>query len=288
MKPLINFIGAGNLGKTIARLIVNHDLGTIQGIANRTLKSSVEASKFISEGTPYTIGSLPPADITFVTTPDDDIQKCCEDLVLNSQLKKESIILHCSGSLSSQILTSAKKYNCHVASVHPMKSFANPTLNVSQYTGTYCAIEGDPEATLILHNFFRDIGSITYDIDGSKKGSYHAAGVFASNYIVALCHEAISCLEDATVNDEVAAKVILNLMRGTLDNLEANRSPIKSLTGPIKRGDAATIQKHLNSLHNPRVLSLYKQLGLSTLKIASLAQDKENEIKNLLTESNIT
>lgn len=286
MNPTINIIGAGNLGKTIAKLIFTHNASLIQGICNSSIESGEKAAYFIGQGEARKINELLPADITFITTPDDQIELCCNKLVESSNLKEGSIVLHCSGSLSSEVLRMAKKRGCFAASVHPMRSFAKPELSVAQYPGTYCAIEGDEKAVVVLHNIFTDIGSILYTVNRNKKGSYHAAGVFASNYLVTICQNAFFCLEDAEVEKEMASKIIISLMKSTLNNLEATLSPEKSLTGPIQRGDINTLIKHLDSLPQP-ISQLYKILGLATLPIANLPKDKREKIEDLFLKVNL-
>lgn len=286
MNPTINIIGAGNLGKTIAKLIFTHNVGLIQGICNSSIESSEKAAYFIGKGEAKKINELLPADITFITTPDDKIELCCNKLVKSSNLKEGSIVLHCSGSLSSEILKMTKKRGCFTASVHPMRSFVKPEINVQQYSGTYCAIEGDDKATVMLHKVFTDIGSILYTVNRKKKGSYHAAGVFASNYLVTIYQNALFCLEDAKVEKEMAAKIVISLMKSTLNNLEVTLSSEKSLTGPIQRGDINTVIKHLDSLPQP-ISQLYKTLGLATLPIANLSKDKREKIEALFLKANL-
>ncbi|KAF5279904.1 hypothetical protein FQR65_LT15155 [Abscondita terminalis] len=273
-----------NLGKTIGKLFFAHDVGYIQGICNTTIKSSKEAVNFIGQGGVIkSINELLPADITLITTPDDQIELCCQQLAKNLNLKKDSIVLHCSGSLSSDVLKIIKEKNCFIASAHPMRSFAKPDISFKQYAGTYCAIEGDNEAVNIIKELFTKIGSVVYSIDKEKKSSYHASGVFASNYLVTLCQNSLLCLKDAGVESEISMKIIASLMQSTLNNLETTLSPEKSLTGPIKRGDINTITKHLNALPEP-LADLYKTLGLATLDIANLPGDKEKKIAELLSQ----
>lgn len=284
MRPTaVNFIGAGNLGKTIATLIAKQSTIVIQGVCNSSLESSQQAINLIGQGTAYgNIIDLPPADITFITTPDNDIETCCHILSTSKQLKPSSIIVHCSGSLSSDVLSAVKIQNCHVASTHPMRSFANPEISIREYEGTYCAIEGDEDAITILQPLFLKIGSITYTIDRSKKAMYHAAGVFASNYLIAIAERSQYCLKQAGVDNGTAINITLSLMQGTLKNLEITESPEKSLTGPIKRGDIETIKKHLKAMPNKRLSDLYKSLGLATVRVAKLKNNKAQEIESLL------
>ncbi|MCB1454676.1 MAG: DUF2520 domain-containing protein [Rhizobiaceae bacterium] len=280
----INFIGAGNLGKTIAHLIRRHETATIQGICNSTLESSQKAIQFIGEGAAFSkITDLPPCDITFITTADDNIQQCCEILSTSNLLKPGSIVLHCSGSLSSEILSSSKVKGCFTASAHPMRSFANPAVSINQYKGTYCAIEGDTDAISTVRTLFTKIGSTTFEIERTKKSIYHTAGVFASNYLVAIAERSQNCLEQAGVEKELAIRITLNLMQGTLKNLEFTLSPEDSLTGPIKRGDKETVKKHLRAISDKRLSTLYRSLGLATLNVANLPNEKAKEIESLLT-----
>ncbi|MES2997807.1 MAG: DUF2520 domain-containing protein [Pseudomonadota bacterium] len=281
MKSIINIIGAGNLGKTIGKLIFSNDVGFIQGICNTSTKSGSEAASFIGQGEVKTISELLPVDITFITTTDDQIELCCQQLSKSSKLKKDSIVVHCSGSLSSEVLRTVKEKGCFIASVHPMRSFAKPDISFKQYGGTYCAIEGDHEAINRLEDLFTKIGSVVYAINKDKKSAYHAAGVFASTYLVTLCQTSLLCLKDAGVENEMSMKIIASLMQSTLKNLETTLSPEKSLTGPIKRGDINTIPKHLSALPEP-FANLYKTLGLATLGIAHLPKDVEKKIAELL------
>ena len=98
---LINFIGCGRVGKSIAHLFCTNKLATIGGIVTSSLKSAATSVEFIGEGTAYTaMKNLSPADIYFITTPDEIIEATCNRLVKETILKKESIVVHCSGSLS--------------------------------------------------------------------------------------------------------------------------------------------------------------------------------------------
>lgn len=287
--PIINIIGAGNLGKTIAKLIVTNRAGNIQGICNSTLNSAKNAAEFITEGKCFEkIQDLPPSDITFIATPDNILQDCCKELAKSENLQPGSIIVHFSGALTSKILESVKIKSCFIASIHPMRSFAQPEISVLKYNPTYCAFEGDQQAIESLQKTFQMIGSITFQINSDKKSFYHSSGVFASNYLIVLFKTAISCLEEAGVETEIAFKLILSLMQGTLNNLESTLSPEKSLTGPIKRGDDKTIIDHLNSLESKNLSNLYKQLGLAALNIAGLKKEKEEEIRLLLSEQTTT
>ena len=166
-------------------------------------------------------------------------------------------------------MSAVKVKEALVVSFHPMKSFSDPALSVENYAGTYCAMEGDAEALRILEPIFNSMGSITYQIDKEKKSLYHAAGVFASNYLVTLSQQAVNCLTEAGVEEQMALNVIISLMKGTVSNLEKSMSPREALTGPIKRGDVSTIKKHLSAFSDSKQRALYSTLGKATIPLTS-------------------
>lgn len=280
----INIIGAGRLGKTIGKLIATQRAGIIQGICNQSLESSCCAVEFIGEGKAYDqISQLPPADITLITTPDDDIKVAAIHLSNSEMLKEGSFVIHCSGSLTSAELEPVKAKPCYTASVHPMHSFANPAISVNTFANTYCAIEGEDSAVATATILFKKIGALTYAVNSDKKALYHAAGVIASNYLVTLCNQAKTCMESAGVEEKMAMKIITSLMQGTLTNLSTTLSPKNSLTGPIKRGDEKTIAKHKEAfISNQELNSFYSEMGLLTLELVEHEKDKDVSLRSLL------
>lgn len=284
MPLLINIIGAGNLGATIGHLLAKQStLVSIGGILNRSDTNTLRAIKFIGSGVGYTrIEDLPSADITLITTPDDAIINTAIELAKNSRLKTGSIVIHCSGSLSSDALKEVSKKGCFVASVHPMRSFAHPALSIEQFSGTYCALEGDQKALPTLKQLFEQIGSITFEINKEQKPLYHAAGVFCSNYLITLAHLACDCFIEAGLQKDTAIKIITNLMKGSLTNLIKTSSLEQALTGPIQRGDISTIKNHMNAFAFIEQKELYALLGKATLSLTHHNSDlKERIIKAL-------
>lgn len=283
MTRILNIIGAGHLGKTIGYLLAKHPLIRIGAICNTSKISSEAAIQFIGKGSYCaSISELPAADITLIATPDDLIATTCAQLSQNPLLKPDSIVMHCSGSLTSDTLNTAAEKGCLVASIHPMRSFAKPEISVEQYKGTYCAMEGDKKAIPILKTLFEEIGSVTYEIDKQKKASYHAAGVFSSNYLVTLAHQALTCMKEAGVEQDIAMRIITNLMHGSVSNLSSTLSPEQSLTGPIQRGDIATIKKHIEAFQDQNQKALYASLGKATLAITKHDEATKDKIKAAL------
>lgn len=281
----INFIGCGGLGKTIAKLIHIHKLGTITGIKNSSYKSTVNAIQFIGEGKACaTFKELPPADLYFIATSDDQIQPSCEQLSHEHIFKKNTIVIHLSGSRTSDILISAKNKGCHIASFHPIKSFVNPETHLSDFKDTYCAVEGDKIAVDYITHLFQKLGAIVFTINKDQKALYHAACVIANNYLVTLHHSASKCFQESGVDKTTAEKLTSSLMQNMLNNLN-NLTYQEALTGPIQRGDIKTITSHLQTLQpNELIKNIYAVLGLGTLALTKHDQEQKEILEKILQE----
>lgn len=284
-KPTINIIGCGKLGKSIGKLLSNSQTVEIKGIVNTTLASAEKARDYIGNGTAYsTINELPLADIYLIATKDSAIKEIAAQLTVEKLIPEQAILIHCSGSLSSDELKIAKDSQFHAVSIHPIKSFASPDQAVSTFKGTYCAIEGDHQAIAMLTPLFEDIGGIVFPIDKKNKKIYHAGGVMANNYLVTLHYYATQCYLAAGIDKEIAKKIVSMLMQDGLSNIDKLPHD-KALTGPIQRGDIHTIQQHLSALDTPciaeKTKALYVMLGQGTVEFTS----HQSDIKKTLRES---
>ena len=264
----ISFIGCGKTGKTIAKLISSKKLGEIEGIYNSTYSSSEATVKYLKQGKSCRhLYELPQSDIYFITTPDDMIENVCMMLTEQVVLKPGTIIVHCSGLLPSLVLTSARRKGCYIASMHPIKSMANPDISSSNFDNTYCGYEGDIQAKLVLKKLFENMGAIVFDVDRNSKSLYHAGLVIASNYMITLIYSATKCLENAGIKPSTAKKINIKLIQDALVNLETMPWE-RALTGPLQRGDLSTISNHLMSLKaSPDIKEMYMAFAKSTLDL---------------------
>ncbi len=121
----------------------------------------------------------------------------------------------------------------------------------------------------------------------ADKVAYHAAAVLACNYLITLVKLATDLWQTFNVPTNQAAKALMPLLQGTLNNINNVGIP-QCLTGPIARGDSGTIKKHLNALKKvaPSVLSTYRELGRQTIPVAlakgRINQQQADELQALL------
>lgn len=275
----LNIIGAGKLGKTLGYLL--KDKLHIKNILNRSQFSANAARDFIGAGDALThYADLTPADIYLIAVPDTQISLACLALVDTQILKPGDIVFHCSGLLSSDLLIPAQAAGASIASLHPNKSFAKPENSITDFAGTFCALEGDPAATDCLTKIFTALGAIIFPLEKENKEIYHAASTIASNYLVTLSSIAFSCYKKAGLSDEIAKSIANNLMQGTLENL-MKLSHQQALTGAIQRGDQLTLSQHMQALAcQPDIQKIYALLGLQTLALTTHDEEKKQQLAN--------
>ena len=270
-RKTLNIIGAGHVGMSLAHLWHRNGVFTVQDITNRSLESARRAVTFIGAGHAVSLLSeMEPADVWMIGVGDDMIRPCCEQLAALGKLHSGAIAFHCSGAWSSAELDAARLRGAAIASIHPIRSFAAPERVIDNFAETWCGAEGDVQALEILAPAFVAIGAHVITINPSAKTVYHAAAVFACNYLVTLLDIGVNAYGAAGVSPETALKIMEPLVRGTVNNV-FRVGPISALTGPIARGDLATAEKQSHAVHawNKEYGALYDQFMKLTIELAT-------------------
>jgi predicted short-subunit dehydrogenase-like oxidoreductase (DUF2520 family) len=268
--PHLNIVGAGRLGRTLARLWREAGMLHIGAVYSRAPASRRSAIEFIGGGKPCThVADLPPATMTLIAVPDAAIAGVAIGLADAIPDWRDQLVFHCSGLHSSQLLAPLAARGAAVASAHPLHSFADPIRSLGTFTGTVCALEGDSAAVATLSALFEGIAATTVVIEADAKPLYHAAAAMASNYLVALLDSSAALLASAGIAPTLTTAMLEPLVRQTTDNVFA-RGADHALTGPIARGDWTTVAAHLRAIEDrqPALLPLYRALGVATLAIA--------------------
>lgn len=265
-----NVIGAGRVGRTLAALWASHRTFAIQDVLDRTIEGARTAVEFIGQGTPIDgPQAVRAADVWMLTTPDSRIAQACDQLAGWGVLRAGDIVFHCSGTLGADQLHAAATAGALTASVHPLKTFADPSAARRTFAGTYCAAEGDAVAIAVLTRALEDIGARVANIDPQHKTLYHAASVIVCNYLAALLETGLRCYEQAGLPRATALQMIEPIVRETVQNVFA-LGPAGALTGPIARGDESVVMRHVDALTKwqPQVAQIYRELGVVAVQLA--------------------
>jgi predicted short-subunit dehydrogenase-like oxidoreductase (DUF2520 family) len=270
----IGFIGAGTVGTALAVLLSRKEYSV--AAVYDTNNASAERLSTLVKGCRIMQSSqqvADAADLIFITTPDDAIAQVASHVKWAASKK----IVHCSGANSVAILDRAKTLGAQVGGFHPLQTFAGIQQAIENTPGSTIAIEAEEPLLSSLQEMAYSLDCNWIKLKAGDKVAYHAAAVFASNYLVTLVKMATDLWQTFSIPPEQSVKALIPLMRGTLHNMETIGLP-NCLTGPIARSDVDTIRKHLDEIRDktPELLFPYKELGLQTIPIAT-AKGKLNK-----------
>jgi predicted short-subunit dehydrogenase-like oxidoreductase (DUF2520 family) len=278
------FIGAGTTGTALA-VRLSQKGWPVVAVSSRTLSSAQRLARRVPNcQVCHTVQRLADvAEMVFITTPDDVIAKVCSEV----RWHKGQSILHCSGAHSVDILEPARKLGAAVGSFHPLQTFADVDQAIANLPGSTFALEAEEPLLSTLKELTHLLNGNWVELKPGDKVLYHAAAVFACNYLVTLVKLALDLWRDFGVSSKEATSALLPLLRGTINNIDNIGLP-NCLTGPVARGDLGTMKRHLSALEarNPSLLTTYKELGLQTIPIAlakgNVNAQKAEEMKTLL------
>ncbi|HTD05266.1 Rossmann-like and DUF2520 domain-containing protein [Undibacterium sp.] len=270
MKSL-SIIGAGKVGRVFGRQLALHGVFDVSQVLNRSLASARQAVGFIGAGVAVADWSaLRKTDIYLLSVPDDRIAAICETLWQRKLLDRHSLVFHCSGAKASTELAAATTAGAAVASVHPVRSFADVEAVSAGFAGTICSLEGDTRALAVLTPALEAIQAQVVQISAEAKLLYHAGSVFASNYLVSLMDVALRTYAAAGIPPATAKAMAAPLAQQTLDNV-FRLGAEQALTGPIARGDMLTVEQQLQKVADwdETAAGIYRSFIPATVNLAA-------------------
>lgn len=238
----LNLIGAGHVGRVLGKLLAQQGGWQLQDVLTRSQSSAQQAVEFMGAGRAVdSHAQLRPADVWLLAVSDDQIVPASAALAQAIPLKG-AVIFHCSGALASDRMQAARDAGALLASVHPIRSFADTAAVAAQFAGTFCGIEGDAAALELLTPALQAIGAQPVQINAAAKTVYHAAAVFASNYLVTVLDAALRAYQAAGIPESIARQMAQPLASESMANV-FRLGAAAALSGPIARGDMATVAR---------------------------------------------
>ena len=260
----IGLIGPGRAGVGLALALARAGYSVYLHGRN---KKSVPAPLTLTIGD----GAKPPpwigeTDVVILTVRDDAITPLATSLAKSRAISERHVVLHLSGVQGQEALGPLVTSRAALGSLHPLQTIVEPELTPGRLKGAWAAVEGMPRAVEAGERIAQDLGMRPFRIATKSKAIYHAGAVFASNYLVVVEAIAQRLLRHAGLSDADAWAALRPLVEGTFENL-TRHEPREALTGPVMRGDTATIVRHLESLAVDDA-KLYRALGRAALELA--------------------
>ena len=200
----------------------------------------------------------------FLAVPDQAVEEVAAALARLKPSPRLSFV-HVSGALGLGALDVLRDHP--VGSFHPLQSFPAPG-EPSAFRGITVALDASTTTLMRrLRALARAVGATPKRVGDEDRVLYHAAAVYASNFVDVVVAEAVRLLGEIGWSEAEATNALLPLVDGAVAGIR-ERGPVQALTGPIRRGDAETVKRHLESLDRLDRGAEYRMLGKIALEIA--------------------
>ena len=261
----IGFIGAGRLGKALAWSLAGAGMQVTRAASNKLLDAQALASRIALCEAVTAQQLVDNCDLVFVTTPD----KAIASTVAALRWRAGQAVVHCSGVTEVDALAAARQQGAQVGGFHPMQTFGDPLAAVNSLPGSTITVEASEPLNSWLVAVSDRLNCRVNRLPPGMRARYHAAAGFTSQFINALFAEAATVWGSWGASEEDALRALMPMARGTLSSIESV-GIAKGMPGPVSRGDAASVEKHLAALATlgPEMLGFYRTLCASTVPLA--------------------
>ena len=265
----IGFIGAGRVATTLATAWQAAG-ECIVGASSRSpasamaLAASCPGARVFQSATEL----IEQADLIFVTVPDSMIEPVAGAL----PWRPGQFVVHCSAACEVDLLQHAQALGALVGGFHPLQIFSDPVVARQHLAGSSVAIEASGLLQEHLVRLAKTLDMKPLSLRPGARLSYHLAGNFAASGLLALLAEAENLWAESGLNRDDALSALLPLSLGTLDSAR-QLGLAKAVSGPISRGDAAMLLRHLTlAKQRPDGDALYREV---LTRLVSLAQSSQ-------------
>ncbi len=246
--------------------------GSVIGAALHRVGHEVVAVAAVSELSRLRAGALLPGvpileitevveacDLVLVAVPDDALVSLVQGLASAGVVKPGQFWVHLSGRYGTDVLAPVVALGALPLAIHPVMSFTGTSMDLMRLEECPFGVTAPTELRSAAEALVIEIGGDPIWVPEEKRALYHAALAFGSNYLITLVAQSAELLSRAGI--EEPRRVLAPLLHASLDN--ALRLGDQALTGPVARGDAATVAAHLDVLKQESDLAVASYRALA-------------------------
>ncbi|GFG71006.1 Rossmann-like and DUF2520 domain-containing protein [Mycolicibacter senuensis] len=224
------------------------------------------------------------AELLLLAVPDTELADIVSGLATTGAVRAGTIVVHTSGAIGIGVLTPLTEQGCLPLAIHPAMTFTGADEDIDRLTDSCFGITAADEIGYAIgESLTLEIGAEPFRVDETARTLYHAALCHGGNHVVTVIDDALAALRAALPGrlgatevadpDGVAERVLGPLVRAALAN--TLRDGRAALTGPVARGDSATLARHLEALSgvDPDLAEAYRSNALRTAHRAGAAED---------------
>ena len=265
----VGVVGAGRVGGALGAALsrAGHSVVAASGVSAESLRRAER----LLPGVPI----LPPdevvamADFVLLAVPDDALRQLVAGLAATDAWRPGQLVGHTSGAQGIGVLDPAAARGALALALHPVMTFTGRPEDVDRVDGATFGVTAPDELRPVAESLVLEMGGEPVWVPEGARPLYHAALTIGANHLVTLVNDALGLLERAEV--EQPARLLAPLLSAALDNVL--RLGDAALTGPVSRGDVATLTAHLGTLARqaPDVLPSYVAMARRTAQRAHAA-----------------
>lgn len=276
-------LGPGRVGTTLALALarVGDQIVGVAGRSSHGVAAFRERFPGAAEGSPAEVTRR--AELVLVTVHDDAVEEVVRAAAREDGVTEGSRWVHCAGGLDLAPLAAARAAGARVAALHPAQTFADPDSALHDLPGTAWAVTADEPDLGWARVLVTDLRGTPVTVAAEQRRLYHAGLVVGANGASSVVALARDLLHGAGLTDPGA--FLDPLVRPAAANAAADG--VRALTGPVRRGDAATVEAHLGELGAvfPEAVEAYvalARLALGQSRRAGLGEERAAAVADLL------
>lgn len=257
-------------------------VGAVLGAALRAAGHAVVGASGVSDASRERIDTLLPgvpvlevpdvverAELVLLAVPDDALADLVAGLAATGAWQAGQLVVHTSGAHGVGVLEPARRLGAIPLAVHPAMTFTGTSIDLPRLADCCFGVTAPGPVLPVAQALVVEMGAEPVVVPEEARPLYHAALAHGSNHLVTLVAQAAQLL--AATGVDRPDRVLGPLLHAALDN--ALRAGDDALTGPVARGDAATVARHLTSIagaapSSPDVLETYRVLARATAERA--------------------
>lgn len=299
----IGLVSAGRVGTAIGAALERRG-HVVSAVVARSQRSRDLASRRLPEARVAEPADVAQAcELLVLAVPDSALPGVVTELAEAGAFRPGHIVVHVAGAVGADVLRPAAEAGAVVVAAHPAMTFTGSEADVERMEGCSWALTSPDETGLVVGQMLvMETGGLPVTVAESHRALYHAALAHGANHLVTLVNDAAEALAasfsvlpggavegdpDGMLGQDaeaLARRTLEPLLRAALDNVLSSGD--SALTGPVMRGDAVTVSRHLDALENvdAGVAAGYRALALRTADRCGAGRDVTDLLAPDLTE----
>lgn len=259
----VGVIGAGRVGAVLGAALARSGYRIVVA-APVSAASQARIERLLPDAAVAALDQVPTTvDLLLLAVPDDSLAGLVRGLVEAGAIRAGHVVAHTSGAHGIGEIALVGEVGAHPMALHPAMTFTGHPGDLDRLDeGISFGVTTTPLLRPLATRLVADLGGVVEWVPEAARPLYHTALAHGANHLVTLVNEALDRLRDAGVAQP--ERVLAPLLRAALENTLSHGDA--ALTGPIARGDAGTVARHLATLRAvaPDSLPVYLALARRT------------------------